>query len=273
MRVDALAHALSEVLSPDNLGFDFYIGNQKLAYGAEWFIDQFPDGQLRLRVPEETDGMVCSVRNSIEFDLWCQANDTVVPKKIRVNYAYGARSDKHTKGVANVRDIFFGQVNSTSRLEIVCPHSVDQFRNWKPFEIGASVPWSEYCHVVWPDMSARGRVGSPKIDRMPVEVVFHKKRDPITGEILEHETWNERFDDAIVVDDLCDGGRTFTDIASMLSSPDLFVAHGVFSKGLMPLANAGYQRVFTTNSYDRRLQSGFVDGVQLIVEDVWKTAP
>jgi ribose-phosphate pyrophosphokinase len=58
----------------------------------------------------------------------------------------------------------------------------------------------------------------------------------------------------LIVDDLCDGGGTFTAHASVLlaagaTAVDLYVTHGIFSKGL-PLDHI--DRVFTTDSYRRR---------------------
>lgn len=57
----------------------------------------------------------------------------------------------------------------------------------------------------------------------------------------------------VIVDDLCDGGGTFSGLAEQLvlagaKVVDLYVTHGVFSKGL-PLP--GIRTVFTTNAYPR----------------------
>lgn len=58
----------------------------------------------------------------------------------------------------------------------------------------------------------------------------------------------------LVVDDICDGGYTFTQLAEVLNtftpaSLELYVTHGIFSKGLEPLYAAGYTRVVCTNAY------------------------
>lgn len=59
----------------------------------------------------------------------------------------------------------------------------------------------------------------------------------------------------LVVDDICDGGSTFIEIAKALKEHapavlNLFVTHGIFSKGTECLLDAGYHNIFTTNSYD-----------------------
>lgn len=56
---------------------------------------------------------------------------------------------------------------------------------------------------------------------------------------------------AIIIDDICDGGGTFSGLAAVLrdagaTSVNLFVTHGIFSKGL-PIP--GIDRVWTTDSY------------------------
>lgn len=54
----------------------------------------------------------------------------------------------------------------------------------------------------------------------------------------------------LIVDDLCDGGRTFTELAKLLyengaKEVHLYVSHGIFSKGLQVLKDAGIKKIFT----------------------------
>lgn len=54
----------------------------------------------------------------------------------------------------------------------------------------------------------------------------------------------------LIVDDICDGGATFMLLTKDLykrgaKSINLFVTHGIFSKGLKPLKEAGINRIFT----------------------------
>lgn len=59
----------------------------------------------------------------------------------------------------------------------------------------------------------------------------------------------------LVADDICDGGRTFTELATLLRAKGcaalkLVVTHGLFTKGLEVLTDEGmYDKVYTTNSY------------------------
>jgi ribose-phosphate pyrophosphokinase len=56
----------------------------------------------------------------------------------------------------------------------------------------------------------------------------------------------------LIIDDICDGGRTFTELAKELQKDDvgeisLFVTHGIFSKG-MEVFNGLIDEVYTTNT-------------------------
>ena len=58
----------------------------------------------------------------------------------------------------------------------------------------------------------------------------------------------------VVVDDICDGGRTFIELLKASPTLDcgkslsLFVTHGIFSQGTKPLFDAGFQFIGRTDS-------------------------
>lgn len=59
--------------------------------------------------------------------------------------------------------------------------------------------------------------------------------------------------DILIVDDICDGGATFIELAKIIkpmnpSSLTLFVTHGIFRNGTDCLFEAGFDRVITTDS-------------------------
>lgn len=119
---------------------------------------------------------------------------------------------------------------------------------------------------VAPDAGALKKV--QKVARtyeVPV-ISAEKVRDTKTGEIIDtkiHITEelivgmiNKRL---TIIDDICDGGRTFIEIAKKLQvylpkEINLYVTHGIFSQGLDPLIKAGINHVFTTNSYERKYE-------------------
>jgi ribose-phosphate pyrophosphokinase len=72
-------------------------------------------------------------------------------------------------------------------------------------------------------------------------IVGAKVRDMSTGEILHTSVDRESLDgiDCVIFDDICDGGRTFVELARALKDRGagrigLVVSHGIFSKGLIP---------------------------------------
>lgn len=78
-----------------------------------------------------------------------------------------------------------------------------------------------------------------------------KTRDQATGRITGYElVGNPDGSNVLIVDDICDGGATFQILSSALyeagaEDVSLFVSHGLFTKGLKPLINAGISRIFT----------------------------
>jgi ribose-phosphate pyrophosphokinase len=60
----------------------------------------------------------------------------------------------------------------------------------------------------------------------------------------------------LIVDDICDGGRTFTELAKVLKEKGagqigLYVTHGIFSRGLDVIFENGIDFVFTTDSFEQ----------------------
>lgn len=115
-----------------------------------------------------------------------------------------------------------------------------------------NLPKSEWV-VVAPDKGAIGRA-KRAAERLsiPNVAVADKIRDPKTGEItgmsLDGDIVGKH---VLVVDDICDGGRTFIELAKHLTgavSRTLFVTHGIFSKGCGIVA-AAYDAVYTTDSF------------------------
>lgn len=82
----------------------------------------------------------------------------------------------------------------------------------------------------------------------------HKTREMSTGKITGLE-FNQKVDPQgkfLVLDDICDGGRTFIELAKMFGECDLELAvtHGIFSKGV-DIVTDWYDHVYTTDSLFR----------------------
>jgi ribose-phosphate pyrophosphokinase len=72
----------------------------------------------------------------------------------------------------------------------------------------------------------------------------------ISGDLQNADLANKTF---LIIDDICDGGRTFIELAKVIKATHkdakihLLITHGIFTKGLEPLAPY-FSKIFTTNS-------------------------
>ena len=120
--------------------------------------------------------------------------------------------------------------------------------------------------VVAPDLGAVKRAsGCAKLAGAPV-VHAEKTRSTDTGAITASVVHSGPIGhrDFLIVDDICDGGRTFIELAKVLrpltqGRVKLYVTHGIFSAGFDALA-AGIDRIFVANSF----RTDLPDFVQII---------
>lgn len=107
--------------------------------------------------------------------------------------------------------------------------------------------------VLFPDAGAKTRYSASMIlySEETSLVYADKVRDQLTGNIegmvIRGSVMNKK---VLLVDDLADGCMTFTVLAEKALAEGakevhLYVTHGIFSRGLQVLVNAGIGRVFT----------------------------
>lgn len=104
-----------------------------------------------------------------------------------------------------------------------------------------------------PDLGAANKVHDiMKFFNLGNPIQFEKDRCPETGKILgvTLHKYNRNTKDCniLVIDDICDGGRTFIEVAKELRKHTteklyLYVTHGIFSKGLAELLDH-YDHIF-----------------------------
>lgn len=116
-----------------------------------------------------------------------------------------------------------------------------------------SSAWPHWDGFISPDQGARARadVFSKEI-RMPV-FYGNKHRDPETNKLSGFSVDGlENGKHYLVVDDLCDAGGTFLGLAEKIAeagaTADLFVTHGLFTKGTEKLAQA-FSNIYSTDSW------------------------
>lgn len=83
-------------------------------------------------------------------------------------------------------------------------------------------------------------------------VYGEKTRDQETGNIINYKLCGDVKDsNVLIIDDICDGGATFITLAESLykngaKNVNLFVTHGIFSKGVVPLFKANINNIYTS---------------------------
>lgn len=106
----------------------------------------------------------------------------------------------------------------------------------------------------YPDKGARIKYSGVYADLIGNAHVYGEKvRDQLTGNITKYElVGGERVrgKKVMIIDDICDGGMTFKILAKDLleagaTEVNLFVTHGIFSKGVNTLKESGINHVFT----------------------------
>lgn len=113
----------------------------------------------------------------------------------------------------------------------------------------------------YPDKGAVVKYTDVYKDILPY-IYGEKVRDQATGYITSYEVIGDcRDNKVLIVDDICDGGATFEVLTDDLydrgaKEVNLFVTHGLFTKGLRPLHQAGIRRIFTAKGEAIRMPDG-----------------
>jgi ribose-phosphate pyrophosphokinase len=121
--------------------------------------------------------------------------------------------------------------------------------------------------LVSPDLGAY-----KKVDKLAQKIGYKdniatglKIRDLATGQIIKSDVNTDDLHGkaCVIVDDICDGGRTFIELSKALKSKNagdlyLFVSHGIFVHNAIDnLKEAGFKGVASSNSIVQREETGF----------------
>jgi ribose-phosphate pyrophosphokinase len=189
----------------------------------------------------------------------------------------GGRSDRAFEdgGINYVKDVLAPLINAQgfSKVITIDPHSmalenaVDNLEQMDVFpmildEVVKITNGLEYgISIISPDFGAYKKVWAfceflNKITsgNLDIDFVSCEKIRSLSGEITHTKlSKTPKFERALIVDDICDGGRTFVEISKQLTMSgfrgDLFlwVTHGIFSKGFDELGKH-FKGILTTNS-------------------------
>jgi ribose-phosphate pyrophosphokinase len=190
-------------------------------------------------------------------------------------YIFGSRSDRvfEKGGINYVKDVLAPMINNLGLESITCydPHSlalenaINNLIIVKPYSLITDAI-SEITNgfdcgisIISPDFGAYKKVwdyaehlNSITSGVCDIDIVSCEKVRSVKGEILKTTISHQpKFAKSIIIDDICDGGRTFIEISKALGGYTgdlhLFVTHGIFSKGFDEL-NRHFTKIYCTNS-------------------------
>lgn len=104
--------------------------------------------------------------------------------------------------------------------------------------------------LVYPDVGALNKyfeLFKEFMDSIHAEKVRNQSTGEIEGMTLHGEVKGLK---CLIVDDICDGGMTFIKLANLLfengaAEVNLYVSHGLFTKGIQVLKDAGINQIYT----------------------------
>ena len=267
--------------------------NPDNSLSCKYEISRFPDGQQSIRILEHSYNTFYSLKeqptpviiksrlNSFQdLELIICANQAlkeigVKSVKLYIPYCIGGRSDRKFQegGINYIKTVIAPILNSQNfdEVRIMDPHSdvleacINNFVKTNNDNLmlmalksilNEDNDVSNIC-LVSPDAGAYKKIFDVAkkfgIDKI---ITATKVRDIKTGKILHTEipTLDQHNKlKYIIVDDICDGGRTFIELAKAIhgSRPTaevyLVVTHGIFSNGLYELSKE-ITKIYSTNS-------------------------
>lgn len=241
-------------------------------------ISRFPDGQQDIVLAEASGPVTIMSRFNSFLDLEIILATTKALKRMGVKeihlyipYLLGARSDRQfQKGGNNyLVDIIAPIINAQGyeSVTVVDVHNVAVadacINNLKTIDNSNLVKHAfslenRECVLIAPDAGASKKIYdvARNLNFTGEIVVASKQRDLLTGIITSTEVpikISHANNDFIIIDDICDGGRTFIEIAKVIRNATqrnkiyLIVTHGIFSAGLKELS-LYFDKIYTTNS-------------------------
>lgn len=183
---------------------------------------------------------------------------------------------KELKGLKYCKSITLVDVHSPAALLAAPAWSlvVDQAQIFKDWSLLRNFTVGENCVLVAPDKGALEKTAKVAEALSAQYICANKVRDPLTTKIIA-TTVDAQIDPArhyLIVDDICDGGRTFIELAKVLREKgatkiSLYVTHGIFSSGFGDLSKH-FDTIFTTNSFYPRYV-GVYDEMNVQVFDIF----
>jgi len=233
----------------------------------------------RLNTFKDLELIICAVACIREIDV---QNDTITEIHLYTPYIMGARSDRKFEEGGNnyLKDVICPMINhlELDSVTVMDGHSdclemgikkykkldnlsLVEFTLFNLYSSSKYQPNSNFL-LLSPDAGASKKVEKiAKRIRYEGDIIVCSKVRETNGEIIKtHVPLNIPYGDylekdILILDDICDGGRTFINIAESIKSNKQFigkiyliVTHGIFSAGFEEL-NKHFDGIYCTNSY------------------------
>jgi ribose-phosphate pyrophosphokinase len=201
-----------------------------------------------------------------------------IPAILKIKYLPYGRQDKEISNDATFGLRSFAKLLNVLNFEgvlITDPHSLlalDLINNSYAIYPHRQIEYlifNGYCSLVcYPDKGARTKYEEVYKKEIGKAFIYGEKvRDQLTGNITKYDLIDEiggrvKGQKVLIIDDICDGGMTFKILAKDLleagaTEVNLFVTHGIFSKGVRTLRDAGITHIFTQDGEAFHLKDSF----------------
>lgn len=229
----------------------------------------FPGGEPHVKLPRFKEPLLLHFKlrtwNDVAFAALIQSALDQVTGFWRafIPYFPGARMDRTSEGLAPFTVEVMGRLLDYGWTCVFDPHSEEVENQARPkifMPTDLDIPIEkDVVGIIAPDQGATNRATDFRDKFYPGAYLVQgsKVRDPKTGNLSNYQLPSlVRTGTYIVVDDICDGGGTFNLLQQafdsqeigLKSSLNLFVSHGIFSKGLSAISGR-YTKITTTDSW------------------------
>ena len=243
-------------------------------------IDNYPDGQVHLVLEDLNDNkfimkILCRIRNSDDIFILMQLSDIINRRGLRcmidIKYLLTARTDRlfswneafDLKIVSDIINSFnpelvnlldvHSEVSEKLIKNSMNSSMISYLANHKDIEPNV---FDESSIIVAPDKGAYDRLKTEYMNIFKI-IQCDKKRDSsgkvcnVDINLMNNDIY--KWNNLIVLDDLCDGGGTFMAIYPKLKelgakSINLMITHAIQESGIRKVASV-YDRVIISNSY------------------------
>lgn len=249
-----------------------------------WTKFTFNDGEVHIKFDgelprKEEYKVVCRIKSANDLFILMQVGDILdrheITYTLYITYLMGMRMDRvmtfneafSLKVVANMintlnyEHVYIFEPHSDRTLKLIKnSDELDMLSENRTYTTLLN-KWCDVDTVIcYPDKGAYKRYINPnKFGISKNTIVLGKTRSVETGEITGMEIVEKNIihkpNRIVIIDDLCDGGRTFIEANKLLKkeypdvSVELFVKHMVNLMGLDNVANT-FDHVYITDSYD-----------------------